>query len=258
MLVVNFVLLLLVPVAMLTWVSLLPFYQPVSAGAFGRLTLDNYRAIFSSEHVELIANPLLVAAATATLAVALTFVAAWLVVRRAPGSWALERLASIPLVFPGLVLGIAVMQLFLHLPVPLYGTLGILIWAFVINYLPYGMRYGASGMLQIHRELEESAELCGASVFTRLTRIVAPLLAPALLAGWLFIFLMAARVLSLAILLAGPRAQTMAVTLFDLWTNGQGTELAALGLLWSMLMAMIAAAFYVLARRFAASAMARS
>jgi iron(III) transport system permease protein len=258
MLVVNFVLLLLVPVAMLTWVSLLPFYQPVSAGAFGRLTLDNYRAIFSSEHVELIANTLLVAAATATLAVALTFVAAWLVVRRAPGSWALERLASIPLVFPGLVLGIAVMQLFLHLPVPLYGTLGILIWAFVINYLPYGMRYGASGMLQIHRELEESAELCGASVFTRLTRIVAPLLAPALLAGWLFIFLMAARVLSLAILLAGPRAQTMAVTLFDLWTNGQGTELAALGLLWSMLMAMIAAAFYVLARRFAASAMARS
>ena len=258
MLVVNFVLLLLVPAAMLTWVSLLPFYQPVSAGALGRLTLDNYRAIFSSDHVELIANTLLVAATTATLAVALTFVAAWLVVRRAPGGWALERLASIPLVFPGLVLGIAVMQLFLHLPVPLYGTLGILIWAFVINYLPYGMRYGASGMLQIHRELEESAELCGASAFTRLTRIVAPLLAPALLAGWLFIFLMAARVLSLAILLAGPRSQTMAVALFDLWTNGQGTELAALGLLWSMLMAMIAAAFYVLARRFAAGAMARS
>lgn len=258
MLVVNFVLLLLVPVAMLTWVSLLPFYQPVSAGALGRLTLDNYRAIFSSDHVELIANTLLVAATTATLAVALTFGAAWLVVRRAPGGWALERLASIPLVFPGLVLGIAVMQLFLHMPVPLYGTLGILIWAFVINYLPYGMRYGASGMLQIHRELEESAELCGASAFTRLTRIVAPLLAPALLAGWLFIFLMAARVLSLAILLAGPRSQTMAVALFDLWTNGQGTELAALGLLWSMLMAMIAAAFYVLARRFAAGAMARS
>ena len=258
MLVVNFVLLLLVPVAMLTWVSLLPFYQPVSAGALGRLTLDNYRAIFSSDHVELIANTLLVAATTATLAVALTFVAAWLVVRRAPGGWALERLASIPLVFPGLVLGIAVMQLFLHMPVPLYGTLGILIWAFVINYLPYGMRYGASGMLQTHRELEESAELCGASAFTRLTRIVAPLLAPALLAGWLFIFLMAARVLSLAILLAGPRSQTMAVALFDLWTNGQGTELAALGLLWSMLMAMIAAAFYVLARRFAAGAMARS
>ena len=257
-LVLNFLLLLAVPIAMLAWVSLLPFYQPVSMAALARVTLDNYRTVFSADHVGLIANTLLVAVATATLAVALTFLAAWLAVRRAPGGWALERLATIPLVFPGLILGIAVMQLFLHLPIPLYGTLGILIWAFVINYLPYGMRYSAAGMLQIHRELEESAEMCGASPFMRLRRIVAPLLAPALLAGWLFIFLMAARVLSLAILLSGPRSQTMAVTLFDLWTNGQGTELAALGLIWSMLMAMIAAIFYLLARRYAASALART
>jgi iron(III) transport system permease protein len=257
-LVLNFLLLLAVPIAMLTWVSLLPFYQPVSTAALARVTLDNYRTVFSADHVGLIANTLLVAVATATLAVALTFLAAWLAVRRAPGAWVVERLATIPLVFPGLILGIAVMQLFLHLPIPLYGTLGILIWAFVINYLPYGMRYSAAGMLQIHRELEESAEMCGASAFMRLRRIVAPLLAPALLAGWLFIFLMAARVLSLAILLSGPRSQTMAVTLFDLWTNGQGTELAALGLIWSMLMAMIAAVFYLLARRSAASALARA
>ena len=81
---------------------------------------------------------------------------------------------------------------------------------------------------------------------------------PALLAGWLFIFLMSARVLALAILLAGPRSQTMAVALFDLWGNGQGTELAALGLIWSMLMAMIAAAFYALARRSAAGVLARA
>ena len=257
-LVLNFLLLLAVPIAMLAWVSLLPFYQPISTAALALVTLDNYRTVFSPDHVGLIANTLLVAVATATLAVALTFLAAWLAVRRAPGGWVVERLATIPLVFPGLILGIAVMQLFLHLPIPLYGTLGILIWAFVINYLPYGMRYSAAGMLQIHRELEESAEMCGASPLMRLRRIVAPLLAPALLAGWLFIFLMAARVLSLAILLSGPRSQTMAVTLFDLWTNGQGTELAALGLIWSMLMAMIAAIFYLLARRYAASALART
>src|SRR5215831_15220764 len=257
-LIANFVLLLLVPVAMLTWVSLLPFYQPLSAAALELVTLANYRTVFSPDHVGLIVNTLLVATATATIAVALTFLAAWLVVRRGPGGFIVDRLATIPLVFPGLVLGIAVMQLLLHVPIPLYGTLGILVWAFVINYLPYGMRYSASGMLQIHHELEESAEICGASAFTRLRRIVAPLLAPALLAGWLFIFLMAARVLSLAILLAGPRSQTMAVALFDLWTNGQGTELAALGLIWSMLMAMIAAVFYAVARRSAASALART
>jgi iron(III) transport system permease protein len=257
-LIVDFALLLVVPMAMLAWVSLLPFYQPISARAVELVTFANYRIVLSPDHVELIANTLVVAVATATTAVLLTFLAAWLSVRRAPGGWLLDRLASLPLVFPGLVLGIAVMQLFLHLPIALYGTLGILIWAFVINYLPYGMRYCGAGMLQIHRELEESAQMCGASALTRLSRIVAPLLAPTLLAGWLFIFLMSARVLSLAVLLAGPRSQTMAVALFDLWGNGQGTELAALGLIWSMLMATIAAAFYALARRSAGGVLART
>jgi iron(III) transport system permease protein len=243
---------------MLVWVSLLPFFQPVSAAAFKLISLNNYRTVLASGHVELLINTLIVAVAAATIAVGLTFLGAWLAVRRAPGGWLVDRLATIPLVFPGLVLGIAVMQVFLRIPIPLYGTLGILIWAFVINYLPYGMRYCSSGMLQIHRELEEAAAICGASPMTRVRRIVAPLLAPALMAGWLFIFLMSARALSLPILLAGPRSQTMAVAMFDLWGNGQGTELAALGLMWSMLMGMIAVVFYMVARRSAAGALGRA
>jgi iron(III) transport system permease protein len=259
-LVFNFVLLLLIPMLMLVWVSLLPFFQPVTAAAFKLITLNNYRTVLASGHVELMLNTLMVAVATATIAVGLTFLSSWLAVRRAPGGWLLDRLATIPLVFPGLILGIAVMQLFLRVPkeISLYGTLGILVWAFVINYLPYGMRYGSSGMLQIHRELEEAAAVCGASALTRLRRIVAPLLAPALLAGWLFIFLMSARALSLPILLAGPRSQVMAVAMFDLWGNGQGTELAALGLMWSLLMTMISVLFYFIARRSAAGAMGRA
>jgi iron(III) transport system permease protein len=258
LLVLNFVLLLVVPMAMLVWASLLPFYQPLSVAAFKLITLNNYRTVLSSDHLPYVLNTLLIAFATATIATAITMLAAWLSVRRARGGWLIERLATLPLVFPGLVLGIAVMQLFLHVPIPIYGTIWILVWAFVINYLPYGMRYSGSGMLQIHRELEEAAAICGASPLTRLRRIVAPLLAPALIAGWLFIFLMAARVLSLAILLTGPRSQPMAVVMFDLWTNGQGTELAALGLLWAMLMTMIAVAFYLVARRSGAGAFGRA
>ena len=257
-LVFNFVLLLMVPMLMLGWISLLPFFAPVSAASLKLVSLNNYRTVLASDDIELMINTMLVALSTATIAVALTFFAGWLAVRRAPGGWLVERLTTIPLVFPGLVLGVAVMQVFLRLPIPLYGTIGILIWAFVINYLPYGMRYSSSGVLQIHRELEEAAAVCGAPAVTRLRRIVAPLLAPALVAGWLFIFLMATRVLSLAILLAGPRSQTMAVAMFDLWGNGQGTELAALGLMWSMMMAVIAVLFYFLARRSAAGALGRA
>jgi len=196
----------------------------------------------------------LVGLAAASAVILLTLFASWLSVRRAPGGWLAERLAMAPLVFPGIVLGVAVMQIFLRVPIPIYGTLWILIWAFIISYLPYGMRYSASGMLQIHRELEEVAAISGASPLTRLRRIVAPLLGPSLLAGWLFIFLLAARALSLPILLAGPRSQTMAVAMYDLWSNGQGTELAALGLLWTGLMTLIAVIFYMLTRRSAAGA----
>src|SRR6266511_2574569 len=96
----------------------------------------------------LAANTLLISVSAATVASLLTMLAAWLSVRRAKGGWVIDQLANIPLVFPGLVLGIAVMQLFLHVPIPIYGTLWILVWAFVISYLPYGMRYNTSGMLQ--------------------------------------------------------------------------------------------------------------
>src|SRR5262249_54423674 len=129
-LVLNFVLLLLVPMLMLAWVSLLPFFAPVSAASMKLISLNNYRTVLASDHLELMTNTLLVAVATATFAIGITFLAAWLSVRRGPGGWLIERLTTIPLVFPGLILGVAVMQVFLHLPIPLYGTVGILIWAF--------------------------------------------------------------------------------------------------------------------------------
>ena len=78
---------------------------------------------------------------------------------------------------------------------------------------------------------------------TVLRRVVVPLAAPSILAGWLFIFLVVARDLSLAVILASPTAQPVAVTMFDLWSNGQGTELAAFGLVWTALMTLVAALF---------------
>lgn len=245
----NAFLLLVVPLAMLLWTALLPFYQPFSLRAFKFLTVANFNTVLSSDHFDLAINTLIVSVVAATVVMILTMFGSWLSVRRQAGGWIIERLATVPLVFPGIVLGVAVMQIFLRLPIPLYGTIWILVFAFVINYLPYGMRYSASSMIQIHRELEETASVCGATPLTTMRRIVAPLLAPGLIAGWLFIFLMSARALSLAILLAGPRSQTMAVAMFDLWSNGQSTELAALGLLWSAAMACVAIAFYALARR---------
>ena len=118
-----------------------------------------------------------------------------------------------------------------------------------MRYLPYGMRYASSGILQIHPELEESAVISGASTAQVLRRIVLPLAVPAVAAGWLFIFLVSARDLSLAVILASPSVQPVAVAMLDLWANGQGPELAAFGLVWTAIMTAIASVFYWLARR---------
>jgi iron(III) transport system permease protein len=95
-LIFNFILPPLVPMLMLVWVSLLPFFQPVSAGAFKLISLNNYRTVLDSGQFELMLNTLMVAVATATIAVGLTFLAGWLAVRRAPGGWIVDRLATIP------------------------------------------------------------------------------------------------------------------------------------------------------------------
>ena len=254
----NFVLVLGLPLAALLWVSFSPFLRPMRWAGLHNLTLKNYVAVFNVPHyLSLAVNTLLVTAAAATAAIAITTIAAWIAARRRPGGAALDQLATLPLVFPGIVLGVAMMELALRAPFPLYGTLTLIAVGFTIRYMPYGMRYAYSGVLQIHRELEEAAGVAGAGAVGTLRRVVVPLLSPALLSGWLFIFLIAAKELSMAVLLAGPGSQTMAVAMFDLWVNGQGGELSALGLLWAVLMTAFATLFYVVARRNSAAAYGR-
>ena len=249
-LVMNFLLLLVLPMLILLWASLLPFYEPFSIAALSHLTSMNYRHVLhSSRYLSLLENTLIIAAVAASAVMAIAATAAWLSVRRAPGARIVDNLATLPLVFPGIVLGVAVMQVFLAAPIGLYGTIWIIVWAFVINYMPYGVRYSFTGMLQVHRELEEAASIAGGGPLVTFRRVVVPLLAPSLIAGWLFVFLMSTRVLALPVLLSAPNSQTMAVAMFDLWGNGQGPELAALGLIWSVAMAAVALGLYAIGRR---------
>jgi len=245
----NFMILSVLPAAVLAWASFLPFYQAPSPAAFAVITLKNYiNVLHSSHYVQLIANTLVIASVSATAVMLLTSFVAWLRARRASGSALLDSLATMPLAFPGIIVGVAVMQLFLSVQVGIYGTIWIIVWAFVISALPYGIRYSYAGMLQLHKELEEAAVMSGARPFVGFRRIVLPLLSPSLFAGWVFIFLLAARVLSLPVLLSGPSSQTMAVAMFDLMSNGQTPELAALGLLWSLSMTALVVVFHLIAR----------
>ena len=145
----------------------MPFTQGVSRRGFALVTLDNFRTVLHSTfYLDLVWQTLLMSAGAATCVMALTVVAGWLAVRRRPGAWLLDQLATAPLIFPGIVLGVAMIQIYLSVPVAIYGTLWAFIIAFTIRFLPYGMRYSASGMLQIHPELEEAAAIAGSSLRT--------------------------------------------------------------------------------------------
>ncbi|HTK13218.1 MAG TPA: iron ABC transporter permease [Xanthobacteraceae bacterium] len=231
------------PLIIMIWASFLPLYTNPSRDDFSRLTLDNYAGLWRQpETWSGLTNSLIVAGVSATLVAVATLIFSWLVLRRKePVRWTIDILVSLPLVFPGLVLGIAILVEFLRLPfIPIYGTVWIFVVAFVIKFMPYGMRFNYSGVLAIARELEESGQMSGASTVTVLRRIVLPLAMPAVWATWVYVFIYAIRDLSTAVLLSGPRSALVSVVILELWNNGEVPQLAALSVFLAIIVSLFA------------------
>jgi iron(III) transport system permease protein len=232
--VVYALLIVVLPFLVLLWSSFQRFYAVPSMAALQNLTLDPYRFILSYPNLaRTVANSLLLSVGAATLVMLVTAVICWIVVKtRLPGRWLLDNVASLPMVFPGLVLGLAIMIFYLHVDVGVYGTIWIMLIAYVTRFMPYGLRYNTASMLQIHKELEESAAMSGASWGTTFRRVVLPLLKPGLLAGWIYVMIVSVRELSTSILLYSPDTQVVSIVIWELWENGQYVELSALGVLF--------------------------
>ena len=240
------------PIVAIAWSSFLPFAQVPSRKALELLTFNNYVVAFNDSGViRSVMNSLTVSISSATVAVAITFFAAWLIVRASiKARWILDQMAMLPLVFPGIVMGIAILKMYLLLPVPVYGTIWILVLAFIARYLPYGIRFSHSALLSLHKELEEGAMASGASWFQMVRHVVVPLIMPALLAGWIYIFLITFKELSIALLLYSPGSQVVAVTIWELWENGHVGELAAFSLLITIGTVFVGSLFLNIAQRY--------
>jgi iron(III) transport system permease protein len=240
------------PLFLMAWASLVPVYTAPSLQDFGRMSLTNYAVV--AERADTIAglwNSLLVGTGSAVAVAAATLLMSWMVVRgRLAIRWLLDGIVSLPLVFPGIVLGIAVLVEFLNLRlIPIYGTLWIVMFALGVKFLPYGMRFNYSGLLAIDRQLEESARLSGAGTLKVLRAIVLPLAAPAVLATFIYVFMNAIRDLSTAVLLTGANNAIASVVILDLWNNGEVPQLAALSILIVAGVAVLGAVFMRLATR---------
>ena len=240
------------PLLLMLWASLLPIYTTPSLGDLGRMSLANYAAVATRDDtVSGVWNSLLVGTGSASAVAAATFVLSWVVVRRRQAvRWLLDVIVSLPLVFPGIVLGIAVLVEFLNLRfIPVYGTLWIVIFALAMKFLPYGMRFSYSSLLSIDRQLEESARMCGAGTLRVLRTVVLPLSLPAIVATWIYVFMNAIRDLSTAVLLSGANNAIVSVVILNLWDNGEVPQLAALSILIVAGVAVLGVIFMKLATR---------
>lgn len=238
-----FVIAVILPMLVFIWSSVIPFYGIPSRALLNKLTVDNYRYVINYPLVrEAFTNSLILSVGAASLTMLLTSVIAWITVRtRMRGRVILESLTFLPITIPGIVLGVSLIWVYLTLPkflpfLNIYGTLWILLVAYVTKYMPYGIRAASGTMIQINKELEEASNVCGASWFRTFWRVVIPLLMPGFMAGWIYISVVSLRELSTSILLFSHNSMVLSIMAFDLWEGGEYTYVAALGVLMVLLM----------------------
>jgi iron(III) transport system permease protein len=198
------------------------------------LTLQNYKFILFEYNVtqRAILNSLGLATVAATVAVLLGAIIGWIDLRtRIPGRKLLDYAALIPLGLPGIVVAVALIQFWLAMPFALYGTLAILLLAYVGRYIPLGVRAANSSLRQIDPSLEESAQILGASWLTTMREVTLPLIRPGLFAGWLLVFVPVIQELSASILLFSSSSITLAVAVYNLYETGYIEPVAALAII---------------------------
>jgi iron(III) transport system permease protein len=222
----------LLPVLILIYTSTQNFYSVPSLDTLSNMTWDNYRyTLTNASSLRALRNSFTLGIGSATLVMFIMAIASWLVVRtKLPGRWVVDNLSFLPLTVPGLVMGVALLFVYLRFPLPVYGTIWILFIAYFTRYMPYGMRYASTSMYQISGELEESAQTSGASWWQTFRRVNLPLLMPGLVAGWIYILMVSVRELSSSILLYSPGNEVLSILIFEQYENGQFTELASLGI----------------------------
>lgn len=220
-------------VAPYTALIALSFSKSWGLNFWQNLTLSNYRFVLFEYDVtqRAIVNSLYLATAAATIAVMIGAIISWIDLRtQMPGRKLLDYAALIPLGLPGIVMAVALIQFWLAMPFNLYGTLTILLLAYVGRYIPLAVRSANSSIRQVDGSLEESARILGASWTKVMKEITLPLIRPGLFAGWLLVFVPVIQELSASILLFSSSSMTLAVAVYNLYETGQTENVAALAM----------------------------
>ena len=226
----SFILIVL-PVLVLLYTSLVPYSMVPSLKAFGLMGWKHWLAVLKDPvSLHSLSNSLFLGTVGATLGIVLTLFVSYTIVKvRTTSSGILESLSFLSFSFPGIVIGVGFMWFFVR--TPLYATIGSLLIAYIATYLPYGIRPLSSAFVQIHRHLEESSRVCGGGMFYTLRRVIVPLLIPGIVSGWILMATMFVRELSVSVVLSRPGNEVMAVQILRFAEDGLWGRLSALGIL---------------------------
>jgi iron(III) transport system permease protein len=234
------------PLAVLLWVSLLPFYQAPSIKALQLASLKNYLSVLNQELViGAVINTVVVGVATASLVLLLAFAISWVVVRlKLPGKGLLDGVAFLPQVVPSIIIALAMIILYARPPLsvlPIYGTVWIIVLGLTTHYLAFGTRAMNGAVVQVSKELEEAARASGAGRIRMLFRITLPLILPAFVSAWIWVVAHAMRAFSIPLLLASSDTELISVRLWTMWERGDAAKAAALGVMLIAVLGVVTA-----------------
>ena len=227
----------ILPFLILLFTSFLPYLQMPSWEAFGSMTLINYSQLFNTKMIGTVMwNTLILVVVTSTAVVLFSFVISLVVVRsRFVARKFLDQLAFVPHAIPGIIMGLAFLWVFLQLDkwgIPGFGTVWAMAVAFTVSYISYGTRTMNAAILQIHKELEEAAQISGAPPLRTVLRVFFPLLMPAFVGIWIWTMLHAIRTAGKPLILyEGAENQVLAILIWNMWDEGYVEAVGAIGTL---------------------------
>ncbi len=241
------------PILVVVWASLLPYFQLPSAAAFASLSWTQFQGLPWDLTFDGLKNTAILMALTPTVTLACCVAFSWIVLRsRVPGRLWFDFIAFLPHAVPNIIFGVGALLFALFVlqrAVPIFGTIWLLLLVFTIARLSYGTRMTNASLIQIHTELEDSARMSGASTGGVVRRVIVPLLTPTLVYAWLWIALLTFRELTLAVILTTRGNITLPVVVWSMWVNGGLGKAAAITLLLLGMMIPFVVLYWVVVRR---------
>jgi iron(III) transport system permease protein len=227
----------ILPFLVLLFVSFLPFLQQPTWAAFQNMTLEHYQTLWYAPMISTVMkNTILMVVITSTLTVIVSFLVSLVIVRsKFWGRKILDQLAFMPHAIPGIVMGLAFLWVFLQMSkygIPLHGGIWAISIAFAIGFMAYGTRAMNAAILQIHKDLEEAAQVAGARHWRTMWRIFYPLMLPTFVGVWVWTMLHAVRVAGKPLVLyEGAENQVLAILIWNMWDEGNIEGVGAIGTL---------------------------